>query len=907
MADQQLHEGSSTSNVSGGNSESIVELNIKTLDSRIYSFQVDKNIGILAFKEKIAGQSGVPVGQQRLIFRGKVLKDGHLLSEYNIENGDTLHLVERQPQPSLGSGTGEATPSNVGSRGQDSAAGGSRGRIGQIAHSVVLGTVNVGDSGEAVVPDLSRVIGAVLNSIGIGNLASGMQPNVQAQTSQGHEAEGSQANSGSQSRGVNQSIPWQSMSGHSNAIPIPLGAMVAVPSLNMPIPDSLNTLTEYMNRMGLALSQNAEQRDQSPAATGDLPTIELPTNARGVPTVEALSIVLRHAQRLLNDHAVAALAHSAGRLEQEGASSDPTVRGQVQTELMRLGVAMQHLGSLFLELGRTILTLRMGQSQTESFVNAGPAVYISPSGPNPIMVQPFPLQTSPLFGGATSGASNPVLMGPVGVGNGPRNVNIHIHTGASLVPMVSPDNREGSQGERASGSDSVPARILSGLNVAAAAVPSRPSVVPGDGPIQLGVGVSQPPESISADIAEIHSQLRNLVANMRSPIHAPSDGLIGERQPVDSGARNDDMAGSGGGDAGQTLPHVMSDQKAQPEFHQPHATKLPSSNDEPSTSANGSSHSLSGTSDNTENLEGPTRSNQGNDNIDGSASVPLGLGLGGLQPKRRDRQRGQAKNSNGATASNQNQQSRAVGQQVLQSLASLPTRRNENISAPGQSSDHSRGVLGNVSTARENADGPVDVANAMSEVLQSPALDGLLAGVSRQTGIGSPDMMRNMLQQFTQNPAMRNTMNQIAQQIDSNDLGSMFAGMGRGQGGGIDLASMMQQMMPIVSQALGGVSSASQRSFVTEPALSESRSRRDMTPNRINTQQIDIHQVVQTLENPSSPEEIFRSLAGSAVGVFGDASAGESIINEVCSQEGLVQEFVEMLRHDVSGRLEDDK
>ncbi|KAL6965465.1 hypothetical protein U1Q18_036517 [Sarracenia purpurea var. burkii] len=54
---------------------------------------------------------------------------------------------------------------------------------------------------------------------------------------------------------------------------------------------------------------------------------------------------------------------------------------------MQVGLAMQHLGALLLKLGRTILTLRMGQSPAESYVNAGPAVYISPSGPNPIMVQ----------------------------------------------------------------------------------------------------------------------------------------------------------------------------------------------------------------------------------------------------------------------------------------------------------------------------------------------------------------------------------------------------------------------------------------------------------------------------------------------------------------------------------------
>jgi hypothetical protein len=60
-------------------------------------------------------------------------------------------------------------------------------------------------------------------------------------------------------------------------------------------------------------------------------------------------------------------------------------------------------------------------------VNAGPAVYISPSGPNPIMVQPFPHQISPLFTGATV-SSNP-LTGPVGLGTAQRHINIHIHAG----------------------------------------------------------------------------------------------------------------------------------------------------------------------------------------------------------------------------------------------------------------------------------------------------------------------------------------------------------------------------------------------------------------------------------------------------------------------------------------------
>ncbi|CAH1437379.1 unnamed protein product [Lactuca virosa] len=64
-----------------------------------------------------------------------------------------------------------------------------------------------------------------------------------------------------------------------------------------------------------------------------------------------------------------------------------TVRTQIQSEAIQFGLAMQHSGALLLEPGRTMLTLHIGESPAESSVNAGPAVYISPSDPNPIMVQ----------------------------------------------------------------------------------------------------------------------------------------------------------------------------------------------------------------------------------------------------------------------------------------------------------------------------------------------------------------------------------------------------------------------------------------------------------------------------------------------------------------------------------------
>ncbi|XP_043806462.1 ubiquitin-like domain-containing protein CIP73 isoform X2 [Manihot esculenta] len=78
-------------------SETMIEIKIKTLDSQTYTLRVDKQMPVPALKEQIASVTGVLSEQQRLICRGKVLKDDQLLSAYHVEDGHTLHLVVRQP------------------------------------------------------------------------------------------------------------------------------------------------------------------------------------------------------------------------------------------------------------------------------------------------------------------------------------------------------------------------------------------------------------------------------------------------------------------------------------------------------------------------------------------------------------------------------------------------------------------------------------------------------------------------------------------------------------------------------------------------------------------------------------------------------------------------------------------
>ncbi|XP_019190057.1 PREDICTED: uncharacterized protein LOC109184507 isoform X2 [Ipomoea nil] len=807
---------SSPSTVIGGSesSPSTVNINIKTLDSRTYAFDVDKNMQVSALKEKVATETGVPVAQQRLIFRGKALMDDHILSEYHLENGDTLHLVIRQPsqsQLSSSVGTGETTPDN-GLRGQEPTTGAPRNRIGQVSHSVVLGTINVGEQGDGLVPDLNRVIGAVLNSIGVGSQAGANHPgpHVNAPTAapRGNETEGVQRNSGSQNQQPGQAFPRLSLA---EGMQIPLGAAIAVPSLNMPIPDSLHTLTVFMNRMESVLSRNGNQPNQSPA---DSSSVDLPTNSRGQSNVETLSTVVRHTERLVGNHVTSALSRVAGRLEQEGNSTDPTVRGQIQAESVQLGLVMQHLGAQFLELGRTMLTLRMGESPAESSVNAGPAVYISPSGPNPIMVQPFPLQTYSLFAGP-SVQSNPGGFSPFGIGSAARNVNIHIHTVGSRAT-----NGDVAQGDHASGTDggdSSQSRAPPVIGTTGVAVSSRPRV-----------SFSGQPESTT-----VHEQSTSSGAETEARKFGESQ-IRGECDQVS----NETSVSSAGGSQVVDRP-------------------------------------------------GP------------SSSVPIGLGMGDLQPKRRVKQsKPQGRSDDGAATSSQSEQ------QALQSLAALSARRTEG-SPP----------LGQFSHLGSGGNGQPDISNMMSQVLQNPALNGLLGGISQQSGLGSSDALRDMLQQFTQNPAMMNTVNQIAQQIDPQDLGSMFAGFGGaghggggsggGGGGAIDLSSMFQQMMPLVSQALGGVPTSAQQAPRTEVRINETGTSREVMPTNQNTQ-IGLQEVAQRIERHSPPEDIFRSIVQNAAHLHRNGGSDENLVNGLCSTEGLANEFMEVLQRDISKRVRDE-
>ncbi|AQK57831.1 Ubiquitin family protein [Zea mays] len=287
----------------------------------------------------------------------------------------------------------------------------------------------------------------------------------------------------------------------------------------------------------------------------------------------------------------------------------------------------------------------------------------------------------------------------------------------------------------------------------------------------------------------------------------------------------------------------------------------------------------------------------------GSAE-PLGLG-GGLIPI--PKRRSKAVKPSGSTTDpsrdlssvSQNQDPISVAQQFLEGFASRNTngsRSNTLSSGPPSSVPQATEV-----PPRRQGGGQPDIGSMISGMLNNPVFSNMLSNVATQAGGSSADLKSVM--EGLQSPAIVDTISNIVQNVDEQDLGAMF-GSGRGQGG-MDLSRMLQQMMPVVSQALGG---AGGRSAGANGGQHRSRPQRiDGEGNApASSSQIDLHEARQSIEQHESPENIFRAVLETAAQAHGEDNSIQGMVEELATDQELADDYMKLLMEQVRQRIQSE-
>ncbi|KAI3824881.1 hypothetical protein L1987_06353 [Smallanthus sonchifolius] len=102
-------EGESTqkaaASVDGGDGE--INLNIRCSNGNKFSVRATLRSTVVAFKDLLAQNCDVPANQQRLIYKGRILKDDQTLDSYGLQADYTIHMVRGSaPAPATATTTG---------------------------------------------------------------------------------------------------------------------------------------------------------------------------------------------------------------------------------------------------------------------------------------------------------------------------------------------------------------------------------------------------------------------------------------------------------------------------------------------------------------------------------------------------------------------------------------------------------------------------------------------------------------------------------------------------------------------------------------------------------------------------------------------------------------------------------
>ena len=70
-----------------------MQIFVRTLVGKTIALDVEGSETVGSVKGKIAEREGIPPSEQRLVFAGKQLEDERALSDYNVQNGNTVQVM----------------------------------------------------------------------------------------------------------------------------------------------------------------------------------------------------------------------------------------------------------------------------------------------------------------------------------------------------------------------------------------------------------------------------------------------------------------------------------------------------------------------------------------------------------------------------------------------------------------------------------------------------------------------------------------------------------------------------------------------------------------------------------------------------------------------------------------------
>ena len=77
----------------------MVSLSVKCSSGTTFEVEAELSMTVLEFKEKLVGHASTPAAQQRLIYKGRILRDESTLEHYGVEDKHTIHMVRGAAQP----------------------------------------------------------------------------------------------------------------------------------------------------------------------------------------------------------------------------------------------------------------------------------------------------------------------------------------------------------------------------------------------------------------------------------------------------------------------------------------------------------------------------------------------------------------------------------------------------------------------------------------------------------------------------------------------------------------------------------------------------------------------------------------------------------------------------------------